>query len=108
MKNKASKRDIEASNKRVLNDDKNHRFESYDGEFDFENYIKINNTNLPAEEVAKIIKEKFYEVLSKYFMKDYLVWAELKNELKNEIQKIITKVTQYRPVVVTAVVDVEK
>ena len=59
LKNKASKRDIEASNKRVLNDDKNHRFESYDGEFDFENYIKINNTNLSAEEVAKIIKEKF-------------------------------------------------
>lgn len=59
LKHKASKRDIEASNKRVLDDDKKHRFESYDGEFDFENYIKIDNTKLPAEEVAKIIKEKF-------------------------------------------------
>lgn len=59
LKHKASKRDIEASNKRVLDDDKKHRFESYDGEFDFENYIKIDNTKLSAEEVAKIIKEKF-------------------------------------------------
>ena len=64
--------------------------------------------NEKYKELEQLIKEKFDEVLSKYFMKDYLVWTELKNELKNEIQKIITKVTQYRPVVVTAVVDVEK
>ena len=63
LKHKASKRDIEASNKRVLDDDKKHRFESYDGEFDFENYMKIDNTKLPAEEVAKIIKEKTLKAL---------------------------------------------
>lgn len=59
LKNKASKRDIEASNRRLLNDDEKYRFESYDGEFDFDNYIKIDNTNLEAKAVAKIIKEKF-------------------------------------------------
>jgi len=59
LQNKASKRDIEASNKRLLNDDKKHRFESYDGEFDFENYIKIDNTDLAPEIVAEMIKEKF-------------------------------------------------
>ena len=59
LANKASKRDIETSKKRLFEHDKKYRFESYDGEFDFENYIKINNTNLPAEEVAKIVKEKF-------------------------------------------------
>ena len=59
LNNKASKRDIESSNARLLNDDKRHRLESFEGEIPFENYIKINNTNLDADAVAKIIKERF-------------------------------------------------
>jgi hypothetical protein len=59
LKNKSSKRDVEASTKRLLSDDKKYRFESFEGEFDFENYIKIDNTNLAPEVVANIIKEKF-------------------------------------------------
>ena len=59
LKNKASKRDIETSNQRLINDDANHRFESYDGEVDFDNYIKIDNSDLPPEKVAAMIKEKF-------------------------------------------------
>ncbi len=57
--NKPSKRDIESSNKRLLNDDLKNRFESFDGEITFENYIKIDNSNLPPEAVAKMIKERF-------------------------------------------------
>lgn len=56
--NKASKRDIEASDKRVLNEDL-HRLVSNDGEIPFENYLRINNESFSAEEVAKIIKDKF-------------------------------------------------
>ncbi len=56
LKHKASKRDIELSNKRLLNDDASHRFVSYDGEIEFDNYIKIDNSDLPPETVAKIIK----------------------------------------------------
>ena len=59
LKNKASKRDVEASNKRLINDDESHRFESYDGEIPYSNYIKINNTNIPADTAANIIKERF-------------------------------------------------
>ena len=59
LANKASKRDIEASNRRLLNDDITHRFESYEGEIPFENYIKIDNTDLKPEKVAKIIKKQF-------------------------------------------------
>lgn len=59
LANKASKRDIEASNKRLITDDEKHRFESYDGEIPFENYIKINNTSIDASEVAKMIKDRF-------------------------------------------------
>lgn len=59
LKHKASKRDIDASNKRLLLDDETHRFESYDGEIPYPNYIKIDNTNLAPEKVAKMIKERF-------------------------------------------------
>lgn len=59
LKHKASKRDIELSNQRLLNDDKNHRFESYDSEIPFENYIKIDNSELSPDAVAIIIKERF-------------------------------------------------
>ena len=59
LKNKASKRDIEISNQRLKNDDANHRCESFDGEIPFENYIKIDNTNLAPDLVARQIKEHF-------------------------------------------------
>ena len=59
LKNKPSKRNIELSNKRLIDDDSNYRIESYDGEIPFENYIKIDNTNLSAEETSKMIKERF-------------------------------------------------
>jgi len=59
LKHKASKRDIESSNQRLINDDMNYRCVSNDGEILFDNYIKINNSNLSAESVAKIIKEHF-------------------------------------------------
>ena len=59
LKNKASKRDIEVSNQRLINDDNHHRCVSYDGEVPFENYIKIDNTNIPPEKAAMMIKERF-------------------------------------------------
>ncbi len=59
LANKASKRDIEASNERLLRDDARYRLESLSGEMPFENYLKIDNTNLPPEEAAKRIQECF-------------------------------------------------
>lgn len=59
LKNKASKRDVEISNERLLDADKRYRCVSYEGEVTFENYIKIDNGNLSAESVAKMIKERF-------------------------------------------------
>ena len=59
LKNKPSKRDIETSNQRLLDDDEKYRCVSYDGEIKFKNYIRIDNTNLPPEAAAKIIKERF-------------------------------------------------
>ena len=59
LKNKPSKRDIEISNQRLLMDDSNHRCVSNDGEITFENYIKIDNIDLPPEMVAQMIKQRF-------------------------------------------------
>lgn len=59
LKNKPSKRDIKVSDQRLINDDANYRCVSYDGEIPFENYIKIDNSQLPPETVAKMIKEYF-------------------------------------------------
>ena len=39
--------------------DKKYRTESYDGEITFPNYIKIDNSNLAPDVVAKMIKERF-------------------------------------------------
>ena len=59
LKHKPSKRDLEFSEKDLLNSYEKHRLNSYDGEMKYENYIKINNTNISAEDTAKIIKERF-------------------------------------------------
>lgn len=56
---KASKRDVETSNQRLISDDAHYRLESLDGEIPFENYIKIDNTNLAPDVVAQMIKQKF-------------------------------------------------
>lgn len=59
LNHKASKRNIEISNQRLINDDKNHRCVSKPGEITFNNYLRIDNTNLEAKDVAKMIKEYF-------------------------------------------------
>ena len=59
LNNKPSKRNIELSDKLLIHDDNTHRMVSYEGEIPFDNYIKIDNTNLSAKETAQIIKKKF-------------------------------------------------
>ena len=59
LKNKASKRDIEASNARLIRDDQNYRCESLPGEITFPNYLRLETADLSAEEAAAKIKEFF-------------------------------------------------
>ena len=61
LKHKASKRKLEWSEKDLLKSVIKHKLNSDPGQGEkvFKNYIKIENTNLSPEEVAKIIKEKF-------------------------------------------------
>ena len=57
--NKASKRNLWVSNQRLIDDDNKYRLESMDGEIPFENYMKIDNTNLAPDVVAQMIKKQF-------------------------------------------------
>lgn len=59
LKNKASKRDIEASNRRLIHDDLRYRCESLPGEIPFPNYLRIDNSFLSPAETAAKIKEHF-------------------------------------------------
>ena len=59
LKNKASKRDLAASERRLIGEDTNHRLVSLDGEIPFKNYLRIDNTDLSPDAVAQMIKKKF-------------------------------------------------
>jgi len=59
LAHKASKRNLEWSTNLLLSEDENHRLVSNDGEIPFENYMKIDNTNLTPDVVAQMIKERF-------------------------------------------------
>ena len=59
LANKPSKRDIGASNRRLLADDSAYRCVSDPGELPFANYLRIDNTFLPATDTAEKIKRHF-------------------------------------------------
>ena len=59
LANKPSKRDTVFSEQNLLEADRTYRLESYDGEIPFENYIKIDNSNLSPRETAEIIRKRF-------------------------------------------------
>ena len=60
LKHKPSKRDIEASTRRVLDDDAAHRCVSREGEIPFNNYLRIENSDKEPETVAQMIKDAFH------------------------------------------------
>jgi shikimate kinase len=59
LEHKPTKRNLLRSEQDLLSTMKRYRLNSLEGEIKRENYIKINNTDLSAEEVAEIIKEQF-------------------------------------------------
>lgn len=59
LEHKPTKRNIEWSEEELKKSMDTYRLNSLEGEIVREEYIKINNTNLSAEEVAKIIKNRF-------------------------------------------------
>lgn len=56
---KKSKQDLEFSRQLLVEDDLKYRCVSYEGEIQFENYLRIDNSNMNAVDVAELIKETF-------------------------------------------------
>lgn len=59
LKQKQLKRDIVASEHELLDAMEKYRLNSIEGEITEKNYLRINNTELSAEEAARMIKQKF-------------------------------------------------
>lgn len=59
LKYKPSKRNIEWSDQMIVESDEEDRLVSFDGEIPYDNYVKIDNSELSAERTAKIIKQTF-------------------------------------------------
>jgi hypothetical protein len=59
LKHKPSKRNLEWSDNELKESVKKHRLNSREGEVAEEKYVRINNTNLSPEEVAKVVKREF-------------------------------------------------
>ena len=71
MEKKASKKDVEWSRANLLDDTKNHRLNSDEGEVWFTNHLKIDNTNLSPDQVADKIIEAFGLVANEKDEKEY-------------------------------------
>lgn len=59
LEHKPTKRNIEFSEKDLISKMEKNRLNSIPGEIKRENYIRINNSALSAEEVANMIKQRF-------------------------------------------------
>ena len=59
LAHKASKRNTKKSEELLLKHEQEHRFNTLENEFKRDNYLKINNTNLSPEVVAKQVKDFF-------------------------------------------------
>lgn len=63
LKHKASKRDVETSDMRLIRDSEKYRCISYEGEVPFENFLRIDNSSITAEEAAEKIIQRFPQLL---------------------------------------------
>ena len=86
LRNKASKRNLAISEDRMLREETKYRLVSNEGEIPFEHYMKIDNTSLKPDVVAKMIKEKFH--LPEKGMTEILNKIKLEEVRPDEIEQM--------------------
>ena len=59
IRNKPSKEDVGLSNQRLMDEDRQYRLVSREGEIPSENYLRIDNSALSAAEAARRIRDTF-------------------------------------------------
>ena len=71
MERKASKRDVAWSRENLLHDAEKYRLNTDEGEFLFENHLKIDNTGLEPDEAAERIVSAFHLTANEKEEKEY-------------------------------------
>lgn len=59
LSQRPSKRDVEISNQRLIEDDLEGRFISKEGEVEYSNFLRIVNDNMSVEDQVKLIRDTF-------------------------------------------------
>lgn len=59
LREKPSKRDLDASRRRFMHIEERYRCVSREGEIPFSNYLRLDNASLPPDEAAKMIQDRF-------------------------------------------------
>ncbi|MBO4776019.1 MAG: GNAT family N-acetyltransferase [Lachnospiraceae bacterium] len=114
LNNKPSKRDLEVSDERMIREETKYRLVSREGEIPFENYIKIDNTNLEPDEVARMIKERFKlsdrganEMMNRVFLEEVRD-DELELLLKMQVESFMPLYEKYHDECSPAIEKIEK
>ncbi|MBR5917780.1 MAG: GNAT family N-acetyltransferase [Lachnospiraceae bacterium] len=114
LKNKASKRDVAVSDERLIREETKYRLVSRDGEIPFKNYIKIDNTNLAPDVVAKKIKEHFNlpgksnaEMMNRMFLEEVRE-EELEQLLEMQVESFMPLYEKYHDECSPAIESIEK
>ena len=114
LRNKASKRDIALSEERMIREETKFRLVSRDGEIPFENYIKIDNTNIEPDEVARMIKKHFNlpnpsaaEMMNRIFLEE-VKEDELELLLKMQVESFMPLYEKYHDECSPAIESIEK
>ena len=112
--NKPSKRDIVVSDERLIREETKYRLVSRDGEIPFENYIKIDNTNLAPDVVARMIKEHFKlpgksnaEMMNRMFLEEVRE-EELEQLLEMQVESFMPLYEKYHDECSPAIESIEK
>jgi hypothetical protein len=59
LEQKPTKRNIEESERELMESMETHRLNSFEGEIEHKNYLRINNADLEPDKAAELIKGKF-------------------------------------------------
>ena len=112
--NKPSKRDIAVSDERLIREETKYRLVSRDGEIPFDNYLRIDNTNLAPDVVAKMIKEHFNlpgksnaEMMNRMFLEEVRE-EELEQLLEMQVESFMPLYEKYHDECSPAIESIEK
>ena len=112
--NKPSKRDIAVSDERLIREETKYRLVSREGEIPFKNYIKIDNTNLAPDVVARKIKEHFKlpgksnaEMMNRMFLEEVRE-EELEQLLEMQVESFMPLYEKYHDECSPAIESIDK